>query len=300
MPSIKPICAGSNEAPISIDPAAGAVHEQDSLLVDAARLMALPAFPGALRHYALGMIGFRRSNRMVNKIVSYHARWRVALYLLYLHADRETYGPNGGATYSNLLEMCSRRREVSARTLKTMLALLQFSGFVTTIRDSGDGRAKIYKPTDRMRGFLGPWLHYATSTLDILQPELQRQRMLRDEPDFVDRLLISTGRAHATAVPLIERMPEFTAFFAGRDGAGALQLAVMLADFEGTQVASRADLAKRFGLSKTQVTKVFQHGKNLGYFELSAAGVPAATPYLRESFSKWVSIELAYYAMHMQ
>ncbi len=268
--------------------------------MEAARLESHSAFDAALRAYTHGMIGFRKSNRLINKMISYHARWRVALYLLYLHADRERFGPDGGATYGNLLEMCGRRPEVSARSLKTMLALLQLSGFVKTIRNPSDGRGKIYQPTARMNGFLGPWLSYATRTLDMLQPEMRREQMLRDDPTFVDRLLISTGRAHATAIPLVERMPEFTAFFGGRDGAGAVQLAVMLADMDGQPLASRADLGKRFGLSKTQVTTVFYVGQDLGYFALDADGVPTATPYMRDSFRRWVSIELAYYAMHMR
>ena len=278
----------------------GTQSEPDRLLADAARLEAHPAFTAALREYTHGMIGFRKSNRLVNKMISYHARWRVALYLLYLHADRERFGPDGGATYGNLLEMCGRRPEVSARSLKTMLALLQMSGFVRTIRNRRDGRAKIYQPTDRMKGFLGPWLSYATRTLDMLQPEVRRERMLLDDPTFVDRLLISTGRAHATAIPLVERMPEFTAFFGGRDGAGAIQLAVMLADMDGSPLASRADLGKRFGLSKTQVTTVLYVGQDLGYFALDSDGVPTATSYMRESFRRWVSIELTYYATHMR
>jgi hypothetical protein len=41
-------------------------------------------------------------------------------------------------------------------------------------------------------------------------------------------------------------------------------------------------------------------GEAFGYLGLGAAGVPAATPYLRQHFRKWVSIELAFYAVHMQ
>jgi hypothetical protein len=41
-------------------------------------------------------------------------------------------------------------------------------------------------------------------------------------------------------------------------------------------------------------------GETLGYFALDPAGVPAATPHLRDSFGRWVSFELAFYARHMQ
>src|SRR3982751_5750624 len=109
-------------------------EDDDPLPAQAARFAATPAFDAALRAYIAGQVGFRRSNRVVNRLISHQARWRLAGYLLYLHADRERYGPNGGATYGNLHEMCSRRPEISPRVLKTMLALLQFTGFVKARR----------------------------------------------------------------------------------------------------------------------------------------------------------------------
>lgn len=260
----------------------------------------MPAFDAAVRAYIAGMTGFRRSNRLINKLISYHARWRLAGYLLYLHADRERFGPDGGATYGNLLKMCGRPPEISPRVLKTMLALLQFTGFVKARRSSGDRRSKIYHPTARMQSFLQPWLRYATGTLDILEPEMRRAQMLQDDPDFIDRFLVSSGRSHETAQPLVERMPEFTAFFGARDGAGAVVLPVMQADLDGASVPSRAELARTFGLSKTQVTKVLQLGATQGYFLLDAGGVPMATSLLRKTFRQWVATELAFYAQHMQ
>lgn len=272
----------------------------DALPAQAARFAAMPAFDAALRAYITGVTGFRRSNRLINKLVSYHARFRLAGYLLYLHADRERFGPEGGATYGNLLEMCHRPPEISPRALKTMLALLQFTGMVKAKHNSRDRRSKIYQPTPRMQGFMEPWLHYVTSTLDILEPEMRRARLWKDDPGFVDRFLVSSGRAHVTAKPLVERMPEWVAFFGMRDGAIAVTLPIMQADIDGTAVPSRAEIAKAFGLSKTQVTKVVQIGEAQGYFVLDADGVPAATDFLRTTFRQWVSTELAFYAQHMQ
>jgi hypothetical protein len=274
--------------------------EPDPLLLQAARFAAMPAFAAAVREYTVGLAGFRRSHRLVNKVISYHARWRVAAYLLYLHADRERFGPEGGATYGNLHEMCSRRQKISPRVLKTVLALLQMTGFVKASRSSSDRRSKIYQPTGRMESFMQPWLRYATDTLDILEPAMHRAGMLCDDPGFADRFLVSMGRAHLTAIPLVERMPEFQAFFGARDGAGAVLLAVMLADIDGTPAPSRAELARTFGFSKSQVTNVLLLGETQGYFVLDTAGVPAPTPTMRETFRKWISIELAFYAMHMQ
>jgi hypothetical protein len=178
--------------------------------------------------------------------------------------------------------------------------LLQFTGFVAAKRDSGDARSKIYQPTPRMQSFMLPWLQYATGTLDILEPEMRRGRLLQEDTGFVDRFLVSSGRAHETAKPLVERMPEYIALFGARDGAGAVVLPIMRADLDGTPVPSRAELASMFGVSKSQVTNVFQLGAGQGYFTLDGDGVPAATDRLRTAFRQWVAIELAFYAEHMQ
>lgn len=89
-----------------------------------------------------------------------------------------------------------------------------------------------------MDSFMQPWLRYATGTLDILEPETRRAHMLQDDAGFVDQFLVSFGRAHTTAIPLVERTPEFVTFFGARDG--AVLLPIMLADIDGTPVPSRA------------------------------------------------------------
>ena len=276
------------------------VAEQDELAAHAARLVALLAFPRAVREYTVGLARFRESPRLANKLISYDTRWRVVGYLLYLAADREWFGADGGATYGRLLEICTRRQEVSPRVLKTMLALLKFTGFIETVHSETDRRSKFYRPTARMDQFVNLWLSYAVSALDILEPEMQRTRMLWEDPGFPDRFLVSGGRDHLANTPPADRMPEFMALYGARDGAGAAVLSVMLADIDGTPMPSRAAIAKRFGLSKTQVSNVLAIGEAGGFFTLDDAGVPAATQYLRDSYRRWISIELAFYARHMQ
>jgi hypothetical protein len=273
--------------------------EPDELIAHAARFAAMPAFPQAVREYTVGLARFRESPRLANKLISYDTRWRVVGYLLYLAADRERFGMDGGATYGRMLDICTRRQEVSPRVLKTMLALLKFTGFVATV-GSADRRSKLYRPTARMDQFVNLWLSYAVSALDILEPDMQRTRMLREDPGFPDRFLVSGGRDHLANTPPADRMPEFMALYGARDGAGAAVLAVMLADIDGPPVPSRAAIAKRFGLSKTQISNVLVTGAAKGFFTLDAAGVPAATAHLRDSFGSWISIELAFYARHMQ
>jgi hypothetical protein len=273
--------------------------EADPLLAEAACLRAVSAFSQAVREYTVGLARFREAPRLVNKLISYESRFRVTGYLLYLDADREMFGSLGGATYTNLFELCTRRQEVGPRVLKTTLALLRLTGFIETVSNRMDRRSKFYRPTARMFNFVHQWLTYAVNALDVLQPDGGRAQLLRDDPGFVGQFLVSGGRDHASSKPPADRMPDFIAFFGSREGAAAVVLAVMLADIDNTPVPSRAHIAKRFGLSKTQVSAVISEGTRIGFLTLDEAGIPGPTPYLRESYSRWISIELAFYARHM-
>lgn len=273
--------------------------EAAPLLAEAACLRAMPAFSQAIREYTVGLARFREAPRLVNKLISYESRFRVTGYLLYLDADREMFGSLGGATYTNLFELCTRRQEVSSRVLKTTLALLKLTGFIETVSNRGDRRSKSYRPTGRMFNFVDQWLTYAVNALDVLQPDGDRAQLLRNDPRFVTQFLVSGGRDHASAKPPADLMPDFIDFFGSREGAAAVVLAVMLADIDDTPVPSRAHIAKRFGLSKTQVSNVMSEGARLGFLMLNEMGIPKPTPYLRESYGRWISIELAFYARHM-
>lgn len=272
----------------------------DPLLLEAAHMRGSPAFAAAIREYTVGLARFREAPRLVNKLISYESRFRVTGYLLYLDADREKFGAIGGATYTRLLELCTRRNEVSPRVLKTTLALLKLTGFIESSHIPSDRRSKSYHPTARMHAFTHSWLTYAVNALDVLQPDMQRAQMLRNDADFVRRFLTSGGREHIVSEPPADRMPEFIGFFGSREGAAAVVLSLMLSDIDGTSLPSRAHIAKRFGLSKTQVSNMIVEGAGLGFFSADATGTPRATAHLRDSYARWISIELAFYARHMQ
>lgn len=270
----------------------------DALLAEAARLQALPNFRTAARDYTATLAQFREALRLFNKLIANETRFRLVRYLVYLDADREAYGDDGGATYSRLLDLCSRRNEVSPRVLKTMLALLSLTGFVNTRRGTRDSRQKFYHPTPRMHAFVRQRVVGAARVLDVLEPECQRAAAF-EASDGLRRFLVSSGRQLSSGEALIDRMPEFIAYYGGPEGAAPLVFSVMLADFDGTPLPSRAAIARRFGLSKTQVSNLIADGAQRGYLALDAKGVPMATDRLRAEFPRWIAIELAYHARHM-
>lgn len=270
------------------------------LLAEAAQLRASPAFAAAVREYTVAIARFREAPRLINKLMASETRFRLTAYVFCFAAYYERHGPLGGVTYTQLLELCSQREELTPRTLKTTLTLLKLAGFVKTSRNPSDRRSKSYHPTPRMVDFVKSWMPHAVNALDAVQPEMQRAQMLAHDPDFIRRFAAAAGHAHAAGIPLIDRMPEFTCFFGKREGAIPVVLAVMLSDIGSAPLPSRAQIAKRFGLSKTQVSNMVAEGTELGFFSVDETGIPGATAHLRDSYTRFISIELAFYARHMQ
>jgi len=272
----------------------------DPLLAEAAQLRASPAFPDAVREYTVAIARFREAPRLINKLIASETRFRLTAYVFCFATYHERHGPQGGVTYTQLLDLCASREELTSRTLKTTLTLLKLAGFVKISRHPSDRRSKSYHPTPRMMDFVRSWMPHAVNALDAVQPDMQRAQMLAQDPDFIPRFAAAAGHAHAMDIPLIDRMPEFTCFFGKREGAIPVVLAIMLSDIMGTPLPSRAQIAKRFGLSKTQVSNMVIEGTRLGFFSADATGTLCATDYLRESYGRFISIELAFYARHMR
>lgn len=277
-----------------------ALYDEAERLDEEARLRALPVFSAVVREYTANLIQFRQSQRVINKLIASEARFRVIGHLLYLYSDRERFGPQGGATYGRLRALCEEHGQVSPRVLKTVLTLLGVTGFVDARPDPHDRRRKFYRPTARMLAFVRARLAPTVTLLDLLQPQARRGELLRDDPSFVERFLVSGGRDQIEGRHPADRMSEFMAFFATREGAAAVTPSIALADIDGVAAPSRAQLARRFGLSKTQVSNVIDEGVRRGFLTLDAQAGPAPTPKLRESYAQWISIELAFFARHMQ
>jgi hypothetical protein len=269
----------------------------DILLEKASAYAASPRFSEAVLEYTIGHLRFRQAPRFVNKLVSNDVRWRIVGHLLYLDADRETYGAEGGATYGRLLDICTRQQQASRRALTAVLALMRITGFVTTIK-SQDGRSKFYKPTKRIKDFQNQWLGYGVRALEILEPDQTRSHLL-DDDEATRRFLVSAGREHLDR-PLIERMPEIAEVFGTREGSGTVLFAILFADMENQPCPSRAEIAARYGLSKTQVRNNVLAAAEAGYLTLDAKGAARPTQRLVDLIHRWVSLELAFYAAHMQ
>lgn len=273
--------------------------EDDEVMQVAKRLRDHPQFPAALRRYTEGVTQFRAGPRLLNKLISYKARFHVVGYLMYLDADRERYGPYGGATYARLLDVCTRWQHATPRTLKTVLALLKLARLVRVEHTPDDARVKLYRPTDHLFSFVITWLTYALSALDCIDPAGDRVSKMKADFDFVRGYQVRGGRAYVEGESVTDRAPNLKHFFE-RDGGFPVLAGTMQAYFDDAPSPSRNELARRFSLSKTQVGNIFEDGFVRGFYERDAEGAIVPTPSLIDEYARYASIELAFTAVHFR
>jgi hypothetical protein len=269
--------------------------DEDRVRQDVVGFSASPLFSSVLRDYTSALVGFRQDPLVVNKLISHETRFRVINHLLYVHADKVLAGGAGGATYGEMLDLCVQFPDIGLRVVKSMLPMLVLGGFAHVARDPLDRRVKIYTPSEKLVATVHARLAPIVAALQVLEPDIPRAELLRDDPMFFWRVICRNGRAQLDGGPLVTWMSTFNRFTGSREGAGQVIYAVMLADMDGVSLLSRSALAKQFGLSKTQVWSVFAEGQRIGYFS-DEGGVPVATTKLRDEYREWTAVELAFSA----
>lgn len=270
--------------------------DEDRVWQDAISFRAAAGFETALRDYTFALIGFRKDPRVVNKLISHDARFRVINHLLFLHAEKVLAGGEGGVTYAQMLELCAQHPHIGLRVLKAMLPMLVITGFAHVARDACDRRVKIYTPSAKLFAIVRARLAPIVVALQVLQPDVPRAVLLRDDPLFLMRAVFLNGLSQMEGRTQLNRVPGFTAFAGGREGAAQVVYAVMMADMDAARLPSRAAIAKQFRLSKTQVWSIFAEGERLGYFVDDGGAVPVPTAKLRDHYRDWTAVELAFSA----
>ncbi len=272
----------------------------DVFLAEAAAIHQSAKFEEAVAVYLAELVRWREGSPLMHKLGANKGRMHVTGYLLHLSAIDRLAGGEGGVTYGELFEICvARRAEVGARVLKTTLALLRLAGFVETWRGKTDRRVVHYRPTGRMYSHARLAYGYAAAALDVLEPQTRRLCRLQTDEVFLQTMLASAGAAHAEQPPG-GYMPDFIGYIGEREGAGAVLALLIMTQARRAPPPSRAALASRFGLSKSQVTRILTDGAERGYYGLYENGQPVVTTKAEDSFRRWISIELAFHARHMR
>lgn len=265
---------------------------------EAAHLQSLPTFPEALGTYVVELANYREASRPFGKLIANEDRYRVVNFICAMWAEIIAAGGRGAMTYGQLFEIC-RRGEVTPRILKTTLSLATFSGFLTKSPNPDDRRSWLYTPTPLMMEHPFRWGMANALALDQLLPGKRRvERMQRRNRDDVIHLLRSAGREFAAGVQPMTVQLDFMEFWGHKEGAALFSLGLLSAEARGLPRPSRAQLATRFGLSKSQVTHLVATGRQLGLYTLEGGEV-TPTDLLRAQHAEFAALCLVFLEPHM-
>ena len=254
-------------------------------------ILAHPRFPEARRVYVQGMLGLYEHDPFMNRLLTETGRSIIFFNVLALHA---AYDPSDRATWPTigLLERTVRPFGVSsARRIHDLVARLVETGYVRSVPAPSDRRAHILTPTEKMVGHDLDWLAALYAPLQAMFPE----------PGYAPAVHrdLAYQKAHrriglamsAYAVDLMANNPAMMHFM-NRE-AGAMILIKLMQDADnGLDATPRraffADVAARFGISRTHVRITLQQAQDMGLVLMSEQSIVMMPP-LVAAFERFVA-----------
>lgn len=229
-----------------------------------ARMIAHPGFPAAVRALGQGMLSLSAADRAIDGIFKDAGRYVVAACAATMPQ---------GVTLAGLKALCAKFGLLSPGRAAAMLLYLRYLGYVSPWRDrSASGRA-IYQTSP---AFLAAWRAHYRAVLDaaaLIDPGAGRVAARLDDPAFFQRFCQLHLEALVEGIGQVDANMAYVRVFMNRY-AGSQVVWVLLVQhgdgpfpFAGPLVLSKADLARRFGVSLMHVKRMFAAASREGLIE---------------------------------
>jgi hypothetical protein len=270
----------------TVSPAADAMPHHSSEAI-----LAHPRFPEARRVYVQGILGLYEHDPFMNRLLIETGRSVIFFNVLALHAAHD---PGDRATWPTigLIERTVRPFGVSsARRIHDLVARLVETGYVRSVPAPSDRRAHILTPTDRMVGHDLDWLAALYAPLQVMFPEPGYAPPVHRDLAY-QKAHRRVGLAMAAyAVDLMAGNPAMLHFMNRQ--AGAMILIKLMQDADnGLDATPRrsffADVAARFGISRTHVRITLQQAQDAGLVLMSGQSIVMMPP-LVAAFERFVA-----------
>lgn len=251
-------------------------------------ILAHPRFAAARTAYVEGLFSLYENNPFMNRLLIEATRSLVffnalAIYAAYDPADRGTWPTIGLLKRTIELYGLSTARRVDG-------LIFQFvdAGYLTLSPTVTDGRVRILTPTKKMIAHDLDWLAVHYRPLRVMFPEAGYNKPLQRDPMFQKALRKVSRQFAAYAAQLMAANPAVM-FFMERD-AGTMILLKLLhcSGIESASQVSFADLADRFGVSRTHVRKTIKEAESHSLLQCSETAVILA-PGLVAAFDRFVA-----------
>lgn len=193
----------------------------------------------------------------------------IAAYIFYLHYLRDRSDPTSGASLTRVQDYCSRYKLAGPRKVAALLGVIQVAGYCTREVAPLDARIKVFVPTHKavtaLRGVLSP----AIEAVQILDRTNEYGLLLDVDDEAICAVsAFAFQNLYIDGIRIIDGVPSLRQFF---EMSGGLKLLFSLYAQRGPDnvvVCNANNIAKSFGVSRTQMQRVMSLAQELGHLKL--------------------------------
>jgi AraC-like DNA-binding protein len=258
------------------------------------RVLHDPAFPAVAQ--VLAELGSGSgAGAVIDKALRDVTRLVVATFALYLDATP------GGLTHSRLTALLEASRSGGRTHAYAMIAYMQFLAYIEpagegTSEALGDGRARLYRPTERMRSAFRGYFTAQLRAIAPLHPEVTALADRLDEPQVFARYvaLIGEGLLASTLLMRPQQEPPFNLFSRRKSGLVMLWTLLLspLQDGPWPPVGffpvSVNDIARRAGVSRAHFQRLLDDGERAGLLARGEGGTVRVRQLLRREVNTFL------------
>ena len=237
---------------------------------DIAALKAHPSFAAAAMRSARASIDLHRGERLAGWILSDRARALFCHMALYLHATRDESDPRSGLTATRLKQMAVETGLCSAGRAGAMLGLMRTAGYIMQAPGEEDRRVRRLAPGERMITMVRTRMTTQFEAVAPVLPEAGQALALMHDVEFNYALVRALGDYFTAGFRVLAHTPGL-ALFAERDSGMIILFGLLLAGDAGGDLpragpvpVSIAETARRFGVSRTHVLRLFRDAEEAG------------------------------------
>jgi DNA-binding MarR family transcriptional regulator len=255
-------------------------------------IQASPRFIEARTSWIHGVLGLYDNDPFINRLLMEAGRSLAFLNILCLYACYEEHDRATWPTIQLLQKTLEQFGVSSARRIHDLVARFAETGYIRPDPAPSDRRARILTPTAKMIALDLDWLAVFYKPLDIMFSDPGYAPALRRDLAFQKSQRRAARQFTGYAAQLMRDNPAWMHFM-GREAGSTVLIKLMELDQteggEGLAQYSFADLANRFGISRTHVRAMLREAEAADLVELSTtqARVTALAPTLIAAFDRF-------------
>jgi hypothetical protein len=243
----------------------GLAHWRDAVerrltLEDFGLMIAQPRFEEAARLFFAQSLSRRARFPLFSRVLKDTRRALYGFMVLYLHA-------RDGITLARIRQICEEMNLASPGRAAAILVHMRMIGFVQPAPNQPNKREKRYLPTSELEGAIHAIIRDDLHALSLVEPDVARAEQRLADPEFFRHFVLRAAEGLFT----MRHTLIGTTFFAERDaGLGILYEVVLSAEPgdafppKGPVRMSIKDLARRHGVSRAHVFRLFRDAEKLG------------------------------------